>query len=75
MRTTLDIADDILAAARSIAREQGRTVGSVVSELTRRGLGKPIEMNARNGVPILKAANAEARVTLRIVNALRDEAP
>ena len=31
MRTTLDIADDVLAAAKAIAREQKKTTGEVVS--------------------------------------------
>jgi hypothetical protein len=35
VRTTLDIDDDILSAARDRARREGRSVGSVVSELAR----------------------------------------
>lgn len=38
MRTTLDIDDDILAAAEELARRQQRTVGEVISELARQGL-------------------------------------
>jgi hypothetical protein len=75
MRTTLDIADDVLAAAKAIAREQGKTAGAVVSELARSGLRKPVRVGSRNGVPVLKVKNPEARVTLEMVNALRDEAP
>ena len=75
MRTTLDIADDVLAAAKAIAREQGKSAGAVVSELARSGLRKPIRVGSRNGVPILKVKNPETRVTLETVNALRDEAP
>jgi hypothetical protein len=75
MRTTLDIADDVLAAAKAIAKEQGKTAGAVVSELARSGLRKPIRVGSRNGVPILKVKNPETRVTLEMVNTLRDEAP
>jgi hypothetical protein len=75
MRTTLDIADDVLAAAKAIAREQGKTAGAVVSELARSGLRKPVRVGSRNGVPVLKVKNPEARVTLEMVNALRDETP
>lgn len=39
MRTTLDIEDAILAAARSLARAEGISLGAAVSELARRGLG------------------------------------
>lgn len=38
MRTTLDIDDDVLAAAKELARRQRQTMGAVVSELARRGL-------------------------------------
>jgi hypothetical protein len=38
MRTTLDIADDVLAAAKELARRQGRTAGEVISALARQAL-------------------------------------
>jgi Arc/MetJ family transcription regulator len=38
MRTTLDIDDDVLAAAKDLARHQNRTAGEVISELARRAL-------------------------------------
>lgn len=38
MRTTLQIDDDILRVARSLARSEGKSLGEVVSELARKGL-------------------------------------
>jgi hypothetical protein len=38
MRTTLDIDDDVLAAARGLARQQKRTAGEVLSSLARQAL-------------------------------------
>jgi hypothetical protein len=38
MRTTIDIDDDLLAAAKELARREGRTAGEVVSRLLRRSL-------------------------------------
>jgi len=38
MRTTLDIDDDLLAAAKELARREGTTAGQVVSRLLRRSL-------------------------------------
>ena len=38
MRTTLDIADDVLVGAKELAREEGKTTGQVISELARRAL-------------------------------------
>ena len=39
MRTTLDIDDDVLQAARDVARREKKTAGKVISELARKGLG------------------------------------
>jgi hypothetical protein len=41
MRTTLDIDDDILTAAKDLARAEGRSMGHVISDLARRGLTQP----------------------------------
>lgn len=41
MRTTLDIDDEVLAAAKELARRRGTTAGRVVSELLRRALTEP----------------------------------
>ncbi len=41
MRTTVDIDDDVLAAAKDLARAEGRTMGQVISELARRALTQP----------------------------------
>ena len=38
MRTTLDIDDDILSAAKELAKAEGRTMGEVISDLARRAL-------------------------------------
>ena len=38
MRTTLDIEDDVLAAAKELARRQGVSAGKVVSKLLRSAL-------------------------------------
>ena len=59
MRTTLAIDDDVLLAARAIARQRNQTVGQVVSELARKALRPPAASTERNGVPA--AAGAPAR--------------
>ena len=38
MRTTLDIDDDVLQAAKELARRERKTAGRILSELARRGL-------------------------------------
>lgn len=41
MRTTLDIADDVLQAAKERARREKKTAGEVISDLARRALTAP----------------------------------
>ena len=75
MRTTLDIDDDVLQAAKELAQREERTAGKVLSELARRGLAAPARSGSRtrlrNGVPVL-ASRGEV-VTLDHVQRLRDE--
>ena len=42
MRTTLDIADDVLQAAKERARRENKTAGEVISELARAALTAPV---------------------------------
>ena len=43
MRTTLDIANDVLQAARERARRERKTIGEVISELARSALTAPAQ--------------------------------
>ncbi|TKT75796.1 CopG family transcriptional regulator [Aquamicrobium sp. LC103] len=75
MRTTLAIDDDVLIAAKAMARQQDRSLGDVISELARRALRRPQIGGERNGIPLLSPHPDSAPVTLEIVNELRDELP
>jgi len=75
MRTTLAIADDVLRAAKAIARQRNQTIGQVVSELARNSLCPPATSTERNGIRLLPVRRPNAVVTPEIVNALRDELP
>jgi len=75
MRTTLDIDDDVLQAAKELAALRGMTAGQVVSELARRALSPSGTHRVRNGVPLLSRRPARSpRPTMRLVNDLRDDA-
>jgi hypothetical protein len=76
MRTTLDIDEDVLQAAKELAATKGRTAGQVLSELARAGLHPARRPSRnRNGVPLLPARpSGAARPTMKQVNELRDEA-
>ena len=76
MRTTLDIEDDVLRAAKELAERENRTTGKVLSDLARRGLTVPARpprkrARMRGGVPVLPSRGGI--VTLEHVQKLRDE--
>jgi predicted transcriptional regulator len=58
MRTTLEIDDDVLEAAKELAKAQKTTAGQVISDLARQALtrtsGEPAEY--RNGFRLLPRA-------------------
>jgi|UPI00055FBCBD superfamily II DNA or RNA helicase len=75
MRTTLQIDDDVLAAAKVLAENQKRPIGNVISDLARQALWRTEQPQERNGIPLLPTGSKKTIITLEIVNALRDDAP
>lgn len=76
MRTTLDIADDVLQAAKELAAREGGTAGQVISNLARRGLNATSVKSkkppaTRGGVPLLPSRGEV--VTLEGVQQLMDQ--
>ena len=73
MRTTLDIDEDVLQAAKELAAVRRLTAGRVISDLARAAL-EPVRVErTRNGVPLLPRRPAGApRPTMKLVNELRD---
>ena len=56
MRTTLDIDDDVLQAAKELAVRERTTAGKVISRLARNGLrpsGSRTTPRVRNGIEML----------------------
>ena len=72
MRTTLDIDDDVLLAARQLADETGTSLGHVLSALARASLTRSSVGEHRNGVRLLPVEPRARGSTLDDVNALRD---
>lgn len=79
MRTTLEIDDDVLAAAKELSRQQGRTAGEVVSALLRQaltgGAAAAGGRRTRSAAPVAGFRPFAPRgrpVTNDAVNALRD---
>ena len=72
MRTTLDIDEDVLAAARSLAAQRRDSIGKVISDLARQTLMKRPKVVTRSGVPLIPIKNDALPVTMEMVNELRD---
>lgn len=75
MRTTLDLEEDVLLAAKEIARQRGITVGKVMSDLARQALMREASGTTKNGLPIFPIQPEAKIVTMELVNQLRDETP
>lgn len=77
MRTTLDIDDDVLQAAKEVAKAEKKTAGQVLSELARRALtgDAPGERESntavRNGFTLLPRRGVI--VTNQLVREIQDE--
>jgi len=76
MRTTLDIEDDVLAAAKELAQRQGVSAGKVVSRLLRSALTGEVPAQ-RSDVAVVAgfrpfAANNQRLVSNEQIDQLRD---
>lgn len=75
MRTTLDIDNDVLLAAKEMAKQRGISMGKVLSDLARQALTRQATTATRSGVPLFPRQPDAGVVTLELVNQLRDETP
>jgi hypothetical protein len=73
MRTTLELEDDLVHAAKQLARQRNATMGEVVSQLMRQGLERKNAPPMRNGVPLFVPKPGAAKPDLDLINRLRDE--
>ena len=72
VRTTLEIDDDLMAAARELAGIEGRSIGSVVSDLIRKGL-TPAKVDAEDGLPVIRVPAGSPPITPEMVRRGLDE--
>lgn len=74
VRTTLDIDDDVLQAAKELAGNRRTTTGKVLSDLARQALEPRGRQPIRNGVRLLaRRRRGSPKPTMDLVNRLRDE--
>lgn len=57
MRTTVSISDELLAAAKRLARERGQSLGDVIDRALRRELTVPAPRGERPVVPVFRGGS------------------
>jgi hypothetical protein len=72
MRTTLNLDDDVVTAARELAAGEHRSLGSVISELIRRGL-TPARVETDDGLPVIRVPAGTPPITAEMVRRAIDE--
>lgn len=76
MRTTLDIDEDVLLAAKERAKRENKTAGQVVSELLRQALTAPASATVREPMAVYGFKPFPRRgglVTNELIDQLRSE--
>jgi hypothetical protein len=74
-RTTLQLEDDALRAAKAYAARHRTTLGQALSALVRLGVERPVVTEERNGFRVLRLNGRSPRVTAARVDKLLDEQP
>ena len=73
MRTTLDIDDDVLQAAKELAKCNGTTTGKELSNLVRKALTPAQTYETFNGIKLMPRRPPGSRLpTMDLVNSIRD---
>lgn len=72
MRTTVDLDEDVLKAARSLASSRGISLGKALSELARKGLQREAGTPTA-GFPTFKVSPSDPVITPEHVKALLEE--
>jgi hypothetical protein len=72
VRTTLDLTDTALEAARQLATHRAQSLGTVVSELILKGLRSDAPVARKTGFPVF-AGSAGKTITLDDVKSAEDE--
>jgi len=76
VRTTLEIADDVLLAAKELARRERKTAGQIISELARQALTSTSSGDeSRELLGFRPFPSRGGVVTNELIDRLRDEEP
>jgi hypothetical protein len=73
MRTTVNLPDDVLRAARSLADLRGISLGRALAKLARAGLRPAARINATTGFPSFEVSERAKPITLERTLHAEDE--
>ncbi len=69
MRTTVDIEDDVLQAARAIAARDRISIGRAISTLAREALSRPLTITTVGRLPVFEITADAVAITNEMVRA------
>ena len=64
MRTTVNLPDDVLSVARSLADLKGISLGNALAELARAGLKPAVRINTKTAFPSFEVSEQAKPITL-----------
>ncbi len=73
MRTTLNLEDDALDAAKTYAQERSIALGKAVSELVMRGVHRKLGYHMENGLAVFNVPPDSPTITTEMVKELLAE--
>lgn len=74
-RTTLQLEEDALRAAKAHARRHRVSLGRAVSDLVKRATERPLPTEERNGLRVARLPQGSRKITTALIDRLRDEMP
>jgi uncharacterized protein YbbK (DUF523 family) len=74
-RTTLQLEDDAMKAAKAHAARHRLSLGQAVSELVRQAAERRLVTEDRNGLRVVRLSRRSPKVTTALVDRLRDDLP
>ena len=73
MRTTVNLPDDVLRVARSLADLKGISLGDALAELARAGLKPAVRINTKTAFPSFEMKGGAKPITLEQTLEAEDE--
>ena len=73
MRTTVNLEDDILRIARALARERGDSLGTVLSDLARKGLRPQVASAYEGDFPVFQVREDTPPLTSEMVEGAMED--